>query len=112
MTIVKMKFVSESPEQIPTDTASKNACPKVVLIESCSSREESSKRAPIARSRNFKSTRSLGKRRKQNAPSRLTGGKAAMENEGKTISARLRNPELWQVFHEEETEMIITKAGR
>ncbi|XP_068740032.1 T-box transcription factor mls-1-like [Montipora capricornis] len=35
-----------------------------------------------------------------------------MEGEGKTISARLRNPELWELFHQEETEMIITKAGR
>ena len=35
-----------------------------------------------------------------------------MESEAKTISARLRNPELWELFHREETEMIISKAGR
>ena len=108
---MKMRPVSKLPEQIPTDTAFKNACLKVVLPEARSTREETSKRAQGARNRNFKSKRPLGIR-KQNAAGRLTGEKATMEGEGKTISARLRNPELWELFHQEETEMIITKAGR
>lgn len=35
-----------------------------------------------------------------------------MEGEHSTITVRLRNKELWEMFHLEETEMIITKAGR
>lgn len=41
-----------------------------------------------------------------------TAKRTKMEGEHSTITVRLRNKELWEMFHLEETEMIITKAGR
>ncbi|XP_022795321.1 T-box transcription factor TBX6-like [Stylophora pistillata] len=35
-----------------------------------------------------------------------------MEGKHSTITVRLRNQELWEMFRREQTEMIITKAGR
>lgn len=105
-----MESISKSSKQIRIATTSKDTCTKVVLAEAHSTRDETSKRTPDAQDRNSKSNRPCGNHKKRAAGT--TGGKTTMEGEARTISARLRNPELWEVFRREETEMIITKAGR
>ena len=105
-----MESISKSSTQIRIATNSKDTCSRVLLAEAHSTRDETSKRTPDAQDRNFKSKRPCGNHKKRAVGA--TGGKTTMEGEARTISARLRNPELWEVFRREETEMIITKAGR
>lgn len=87
-----------------------DACWKAVEAETHSSRDQTSKRCPDAQDQNSKSNRPCEARGKK-APA---ANRTAMEGdrEGRTISARLRNQELWEMFNSEGTEMIITKAGR
>lgn len=106
-----MDSISKSSEAgIPIATVgSKDTCPKAVLVGTHSTREKPTRRGPDAQDRNSKSKRPCENRRKKAG---AASGKTSMEGEARTISARLRNPELWELFHREETEMIITKAGR
>ena len=105
-----MEPISKSSKLIGIATTSKDACSEVVLAEAHSTRDETLERVPDAQDRNSKSKRPCGNQKQRAAGA--TGGKTTMEGEARTISARLRNPELWEVFRREETEMIITKAGR
>lgn len=91
--------------EIPIATLRKDTCSEAVVAKTHSSRDQASKRNPDAQDQTAKSKRPCEARRKN-------GSAAAMEGEGTTISARLRNQELWEMFHSQETEMIITKAGR
>lgn len=94
-------------KEIPIATVPTDTCPKAVVAEAHSTRDETTKGTPDAQDRNSKSKRPCAEKRRKKA-----GGKTTMEGETRTISARLRNPELWDLFNREETEMIITKAGR
>lgn len=94
--------------EIPTSTLHLDACPEAVVAETHSSRVQVSKPNPDAQDRNSKFKRPCEARRKKASAANRT----TMESEGRTMSARLRNQELWAMFHREETEMIITKAGR
>ena len=103
------KSIGEQDDgEIPISTLHSDTCPEAVVAETHSSRVQVSKPNPDAQCRNSKSKRPCeAARKKASAANRTT-----MEGEGRTISARLRNQELWAMFHREETEMIITKAGR
>ena len=96
--------------EIPISTLRLDTCPEdLVASETHSSRVQVSKpNHPDAQDRNSKSKRPCEAPRKKASAINRT----AMEGEGRTISARLRNQDLWAMFHREETEMIITKAGR
>jgi len=94
--------------EIPISTLPSDTCPEDVGAEKHSSRVRVSKPNPDAQDQNSKSKRPREAPRKKASAAKRTG----MEGESRTISARLRNQELWMMFHREETEMIITKAGR
>ena len=112
-----MESISKSSpaEKIPMATVSKaDSCAKPVVTEAHSTRDENAKRnqhAPDYEDRNSKSKRPCEDQSRK-AGRAVRGRKTTMDGEAKTISARLRNPEIWDLFHSEETEMIITKAGR
>lgn len=94
--------------EIPISTLRSDTCCKADVAETHSSRVQVSKpNHAVAQDQNSKSRPYKAPRKKASAANRT-----AMEGEGRTISARLRNQELWMTFHREETEMIITKAGR
>lgn len=106
-----LKFVrKQEGGEITVATHREHACSEPVVAKTHSSRDPASKRNQDAQNQNSKSERPCEARRKTTPAAHIT----AMEGnrEGRTISARLRNQELWEVFHSEETEMIITKAGR
>lgn len=109
-----MDFISNSSEQeIPLATVSDVPCTKAVVAEAHSTRGEDltrSQNAQVQEDRNSKSTRPCGDRSRKT--SRAAPRRRKMDGETKTISACLRNPELWDLFHSQDTEMIITKAGR
>ena len=105
-------FSNSSDEEIPIATVSKESCPKAVVAEAHSTRDEDVKRsqnAQVHKDWNSKSKRPCDYPSKK-AVCAARGEK--MDGEAKTISVRLRNPELWDMFHRQDTEMIITKAGR
>ena len=87
-----------------------DACWKAVEAETHSSRDQTSKRCPDAQDQNSKSNRPCEAKGKK--PPAANGTAMEGDREGRTISARLRNQELWEMFNSEGTEMIITKAGR
>lgn len=94
-------------------TVSDVPCAKAVAAEAHSTRGEDSNRsqnAQVQEDRNSKSRTPCGDQSKKT--SRLAPRRGKMDDETKTISACLRNPELWDLFHSQDTEMIITKAGR
>ena len=94
-------------------TVSDVPCTKAVVAEAHSTRGEDlnrSQNAQVQEDRNSKSTRPCGDQSRKTGRAAPQRGK--MDGETKTISACLRNPELWNLFHSQDTEMIITKAGR
>ena len=94
-------------------TVSDVPCTKAVVAEAHSTRGEDlnrSQNAQVQEDRNSKSTRPCGDQSRKT--SRAAPQRGKMDGETKTISACLRNPELWDLFHSQDTEMIITKAGR
>ena len=106
---LKSSCRQQEDSEIPIVMLRSDTCPKAVVVETHSPRAQSSKRNPShAQARNSKSKKPRETRKKKTTAANRT----TMEDEGRTISARLRNQELWEMFHREETEMIITKAGR
>ncbi|KAL9988918.1 hypothetical protein ACROYT_G003413 [Oculina patagonica] len=95
--LISKYLCKQEDGEIPIATLRKDTCIEAVIAKTHSSRDQASKRNPDAQDQTAKTKRPRD---------------AAMEGEGRTISARLRNQELWEMFHGEETEMIITKAGR
>ena len=94
-------------------TVSDVPCTKPVVVEAHFTRGEDlnrSQNAQVQEDRNSKSTRPCGDQSRKT--SRAAPRRGKMDGETKTISACLRNPELWDLFHSQDTEMIITKAGR
>ena len=102
---ISKSICKQDDGEIPISTLRSDTCPEADVAETHSSRVQVSKPNPDAQDRNSKSKRPWEASRKK-------ANRTAMEDEGRTISARLRNQELWVMFHREETEMIITKAGR
>ena len=105
---ISKSICRQNDGEIPISTLRSDTCPEDGVAEKHSSRVQVSKPNPDAQDQNSKSKRPCeAPRKKVSAAKRTT-----MEGESRTISARLRNQELWMMFHREETEMIITKAGR
>lgn len=99
----------QDKSKIPIVTLPKDTCTeKTVVAETHSTRDKASKQNTDAQDRNCKSKRHCEARKKNIQ----AANRAKMEGEQSSITARLRNQELWEMFHREETEMIITKAGR
>lgn len=107
--LISKSIRKQEAGEIPISTLRLDTCPEDLVAETHSSRVQVSKtNHPDAQDRNSKSKRPCEAPRKKASATNRT----AIEDEGRTISARLRNQDLWAMFHREETEMIITKAGR
>ena len=107
--LISKSICKQDDGEIPISTLRSDTCPEDLVAETHSSRDQVSKQNPDAQGRNSKSKRPREAPRKKRA---AAANRTAMEGEGRTISARLRNQDLWAMFHRVETEMIITKAGR
>ena len=97
-------------EDIPIGSRpSRNTCSKALVHTANSTRDDESKWMKNPQIQRLQAKGVSVARRKRQAE---TKAMAAKEGATGTVFVQLRSLELWQMFYRQETEMIITKAGR